>query len=192
MLLTNAEAFAALSIDQQAALQDSAAAAVPGAMEAARNEDREDAAEVCRSGMTFEVASDDDLASFQTAFEPVYAELASDRSTAESLDAISAIKDELGAPANSAECAAAASAGTAPTDRSGFPQGRFESTITDDDWAVSETDVEDVAGTFTMAIEPGVLSILQPVTGDVGFAGEYTVFQDRIEVVSGTDTVTAR
>ncbi len=194
VMFMNVEAFDALSDDQQAALRDSAAAAIPGALEASRTEDREGAAEICRAGMTLDVATASDLAALHAAFEPVYAELAADPTTAGHLDAIAAIKDELGAPPDSAECSASdVMDTTAPTEADGattFPEGRFESTITDEDWAESE--IVDVAGTFTIVVDAGQLTVLQPESGDVGFEGEYTVYDDRIEITDGSDTITAR
>ena len=70
--------------------------------------------------MTMAVATDDELAAMHAALEPVYADLAADPLTAEYLETITAIKEEIAAPPDSAECEPVVS------DRSGFPQGTFQ------------------------------------------------------------------
>lgn len=142
VMFINTDVFDSLSEEQQQALTDAAAAAIPGALDASRTEDRDGAAENCRSEMTTVVATDEELNALRTAFEPIYEAIAADPATGEHLEAITAIKDELGAPADGAECApsdVAAPPVTAPTS-SGEPtplDGVYEVTTPETTWDCS-------------------------------------------------------
>ena len=70
--------------------------------------------------MTMAVATDDELAAMHAALEPVYADLVSDPVTDGYFEAITALKEEIAAPPDGAECEPAV------PDRSGFPQGTFQ------------------------------------------------------------------
>ena len=81
VIVMGKEAFESLTDEQQSALRDAAAAAIPEALAASRAEDEEAAPMLCRRGLTFAAASESDLAELRTALEPVYAELTSDPET---------------------------------------------------------------------------------------------------------------
>lgn len=74
-------------------------------------------------------------------------------------------------------------------ERAIFPEGRFETTVTTDDWG--DTGTERTVGVFTLVVDSEELTILEP-SGDVGFKGTFTVFRDQIEATDGRDTITAR
>ena len=98
------EAFGSLTSDQQSILRDAAKAAVPESLATSRAEDDDAAPVLCRRGMTFAVASPDDLADLRAALDPVYAELTSDPETKSHIDAIKSLKAEVAASAESPPC----------------------------------------------------------------------------------------
>ena len=120
VIVINAERFESLSAEQQTALLDAAQAAIPVSLDAARSEDLDGAAVICGTDMTMAVATDDELAAMHAALEPVYADLVSDPVTDGYFEAITALKEEIAAPPDGAECEPAV------PDRSGFPQGTFQ------------------------------------------------------------------
>ena len=75
-----------------------------------------------------------------------------------------------------------------------IPRGRFVTTITAEDWASCRicAEFETTNGQFAMEITADNWTIFDPSSGDVGFAGNYQVFGDRVEVTDGSDTFTAR
>ena len=199
VIFMNGEAFDALTDDQQAALRDAAAAAVDDALADSRAEDSDAIPLLCQEGMKLAVANDEELAELRDAVEPVYKRITSDPANEKWLGEIATIKDELGAPPDTAQCAAT-SDNNASADV-GFPQGTFEVSITADDYAakgwelgagdVGPDGVQGSTGTFRIVIDDTTITSLDPPNGETGFVGHYTVFRDRIEVTDGTDTVTA-
>jgi TRAP-type C4-dicarboxylate transport system substrate-binding protein len=156
VIVMNAERFESLSAEQQSTLLDAGPAMIPGQLDAARREDNHGATIICRTETAMTVATDEDLAAMHTALEPVYADLASDPVTAEYLEAITALKEEIAAPPDSAECEAA------EPDRSGFPQGTFE----------NDTNRLELAdGLYALTDHNGVL--MSPRAG-------YEVFEDHV------------
>jgi hypothetical protein len=120
VIVMNAERFGSLSAEQQTALRNAGEALIPGELDAARREDVHGATIICRTDTAVAVATEDDLAAMHAALEPVYANLASDPVTAQHIETITALKEQVAAPPDSAECEPAVA------DRSGFPQGTFE------------------------------------------------------------------
>jgi hypothetical protein len=153
--------------------------------------------QLCRRGLTFEVASEGELAGLRTALEPVYAELTADPATKSYLDAITNLKTELAASAEAPACTST----EPPTTASPIPDGTYEATLTGSDWqALTEADwlrlgvsKEDAVfpGVYTMIFDAGEWTFVGP-TGD-GELGSYTVFRDQIEVDISEDwSITAR
>ena len=105
VIFINDDVFDALSEEQQQALRDAAASAVPGAIEASRAEDSEGAEATCNSDMTMATATDDELTTLRAAVAPVYDELRHDATTARFLDEIEALKAEMAAPPDDGICA---------------------------------------------------------------------------------------
>ncbi len=189
VIFMNGEAFEALTDDQQAALRDAAAAAVDDALADSRAEDSDAIPLLCQEGMTLAVANDEELAELHHAVEPVYERITSDAANEEWLGEITAIKNELAAPPDTAQCPATGD-NKASAD-AGFPPGTFETTITADDVADKGWELGGSTGTFRIVIDDATMTVLDPPNGEAGFVGHYTVFRDRIEVTDGTDTVTA-
>ena len=104
VVIINPDVFDSLNEDQQAALRTAATATVPTLIQASRDEDREALDALCSTDLRFVTATDDQLVEIRTALEPVYADLASDPQTADYLEEIAALKQELGAPPDSPAC----------------------------------------------------------------------------------------
>ena len=185
VIVMGTEAFESLTEEQQTALREAAAAAVPETLAADREEDEEAADILCRRGMTFATASESDLAELRAAVEPVYADLRSDPETKSYIDAINSLKREITASAEAPVCDL--KGGVSVT---AFPEGTYESTVTEEDWLKSGWD-DPTTGTFTMELDSGDVTTYQPETGEVAFRGTYTVFRDQIELTGPEDTVTA-
>ena len=105
VIFINDDVFDALSEEQQQALRDAAASALPGAIEASRAEDSDGAEAICNSDMTMVTATDDELAALRAAVAPVYDELRHDATTARFLDEIEALKAEMATPPDGGICA---------------------------------------------------------------------------------------
>lgn len=191
VIVMDKEAFEALTDEQQSILRDAAAAAIPGAVAASRAEDDEAAGALCRRGMTLAVASANELAQLRSALEPVYEELTADPETKSDIDTITSLKAEMAASAEAPACAAGSDTGPSSS-AAAIPNGTYETTVTREDWLRNGVEDEDFkAGVFTMILDSGELTLLEPETRDVGFAATYTVFRDQIEA-TGPDTVNAR
>ena len=108
---------------------------LPDAHDRARADDRDGAVDLCRSGMTLAVASEEQLAALRAAVEPVYEELESDPLTAAYLDEITTIKNELGAPPDTAACddEPTAAVSEPPEGRPTVLDGVYEVSTTADD-----------------------------------------------------------
>jgi TRAP-type C4-dicarboxylate transport system substrate-binding protein len=182
--------FERLAPQQQNALREAAAEAIPAALEDSRAEDDEAVPLLCSGGMTLAVATESDLAEFRGALQPVYEGLNADPATKARIDAIQGLKNTLGVAPEVPQCAAGDAAGSS-NEGVTFPQGRFESTLTADDWVGLE-DQGVTVGTFAMVIDAETLTIVDPGSDEPGFKGTYSVFRDTIEVTDGVDKVTAR
>jgi len=197
VIFAGKEVFESLAPEQQAAIREAAAAAVPEALAAARAEDEEATTELCRRGMTFAVAPESQLAELRRALEPVYAELTADRETKSNIDAITDLKTEIAASAEAPACTST----EPPSTASAIPDGTYETTLTKADWrqmtkadwlksGVSEEEGAH-PGVFRMIFDAGELTFVGP-NGD-GEDGSYTVFRDQIEAQFAPDyIITAR
>jgi TRAP-type C4-dicarboxylate transport system substrate-binding protein len=189
------ELFESLAPNQQTVLREAAAAAVPGALAAARAEDEEAALQLCRRGLTFAVASESDLGALRGALEPVYAELTSDPETRSAIDAITDLKAESAASAETPVCTSIEPPPTALP----IPDGTYETTVTEADYrkgGVSD-EVGAFPGVFRMTFDAGEWTIIGPIRDgellDDGEKGIYTVFRDQIEIEINPDyRITAR
>ena len=63
--------------------------------------------------------------------------------------------------------------------------------MTEEDWTEHGLPAHNV-GVFTMVIENGELTLLDPPDDEIGFRATYSVFRDQIEALGDPDTVTAR
>ena len=186
VIVMGSEAFESLTDEQRSALRAAAAAAVPEALAADREEDEEAADTLCRRGMTFATGSESDLAELRAALEPVYVDLRRDPQTRSYIDAITSLKREITASTETPVCDLEGGVSA-----SAFPEGTYESTVTEEDWLKAAWD-DPTTGTFTMELDSGDVTTYEPETGEIGFRGTYTVFRDQIELTGPEDTVTAR
>lgn len=182
-IVMGAGAFEGLTSQQQDALRDAAAEAIPAALDDSSAEDAQAVPLLCSEGMTLAVAADSDLAELRAALRPVYERLSADPATKAHIEAIRELKSNLGVAPEAPQCRA--------LEVGAFPQGRFESTLTADDWAGLE-DQGVTVGLFAMVIDAETLTILDPGSDEPGFKGTYSVFRDTIEVTDGVDIVTAQ
>ena len=189
VIVMGKEAFESLTDEQQSALRDAAAAAIPGALAASREEDEEAASILCRRGMTFAAASESDLAELRSALEPVYTDLASDPDTESYIAAMTDLKNEIAASAEAPACAPDSDNGPSAS-RAAIPEGTYETTVTEANWNAQGLPTNTV-GVFRMVFEDGEVTILDP-HHEIGFRASYSVFRDQIEAQGSPDTVTAR
>ena len=122
------DVFASLDADQQRALREAAAAAVPAALAASRGEDAEAGPVLCRKGLAFVDASPADLAELRAKVEPVYATISADATDKAHLDAISSLKKTHAIAAEAPVCADEPQAVVADAP---LPDGRYEVEITE-------------------------------------------------------------
>ena len=194
VIVMGKEAFASLTDEQQSALRDAAAAAIPKALEASRAEDEEAAAVLCKRGMTFAAASESELAELRTALEPVHADLTADQESKSYVDAITSLKTEIAASAEAPAC----NSTEPPAAASPIPDGTYETTVTEADYrkrGVSEQ-VGAFPGVFRMIFDAGQWTFIGPIRDGEpkdGEQGDYTVFRDQVEVdISEDFRITAR
>ena len=199
VILMNNDAVESLTSEQREVLRDSAVAAVPDALAASRAEDDNAVPTLCREGITLTVATEVDLGELHAAFQPVYDELAADPATKDYLDAITALKDELAVPPDTAACPAmdTASDTGGAADNIGFPEGTFEMTLTPDDgvWCDQYTPAPYPALHQATLINGNVELLVQvdvDGTMEVGNVATYSVFRDRIELTDALGTMSAR
>jgi TRAP-type C4-dicarboxylate transport system substrate-binding protein len=195
VIFAGKKVYESLTPEHRAVLREAAAAAVPGALEAARAEDEETALQLCRQGMTFALASESELAALRGALEPVYADLRADPETRSALDAITNLKTDVAAAAEAPECTST----EPPVKASPIPDGTYETTLTEADYRKAGVSEELGAnpGVFRMIFDAGEWTFIGPIRegkpNDDGEQGSYTVFRDQIEVVINAEyKITAR
>jgi hypothetical protein len=136
--------------------------------------------------MTFAAASESDVSELRSALEPVYAELSSDPETKSYIDRITGLKTEIAAAADAPAC----DSQEEPESSGAFPEGRYETTVTKEDWAKQGLSPFTV-GTFRLVFANGEVTLFEP-DGAIGFRASYSVFRDQVEAKGDPDTVTAR
>jgi len=189
VIVMGKDAFESLTPEHQAVLREAATAAMPEALAAAQAEDDEAVLQLCRRGLTFEVASEGELAGLRTALEPVYAELTADPATKSYIDAITNLKTELAASAEAPACTSTEPPATA----SPIPDGTYETTVTEADYEKAGVSEEPGAfpGVFRMIFDAGELTIVGPIRDgeviDEGEVGGLTFFRAQIEVYFADD-----
>ena len=188
VIVMGEEVFESLTDEQQSALREAAPAVMQEALATERAADDEAAPIVCRRGLSFVAASEDDVSELRTALEPVYAELTENEETRSYIDAIARLKAEIAASAEAPVCD---SESEEPASAGAFPEGMYETTVTEEDWGEQGLPAHTV-GVFRMVFEDGELTILDPPDDRIGFRASYSVFRDQIEAQGNPDTVTAR
>jgi hypothetical protein len=166
----NTAAFEKLTQDQQATLRDAASAARTWALANTPNE-TESAKAFCGRNGTIVVASEAEMAAFEKAAQPVYAQLEADATTKTLIGQIRELKKSAAAPATVAPCGTPAStpATSAPVvtvdaaATATFPNGVFRMEITADQMIAAKADPKwshDVAGVWTITFDHENLTIV--------------------------------
>ena len=164
VIVMGEEVFESLTDEQQSALREAAPAVMQEALATERAADDEAAPIVCRRGLSFVAASEDDVSELRTALEPVYAELTENEETRSYIDAIARLKAEIAASAEAPVCD---SESEEPASAGAFPEGMYETTVTEEDWGEQGLPA-DTVGVFRMVFEDGELTILDPPTTGSG------------------------
>jgi TRAP-type C4-dicarboxylate transport system substrate-binding protein len=185
VIVMGSDSFEKLTPSQRNVLQQAATDAIPAALDASRAEDEQATPALCREGMKLIKASDGAIADLRIAFRSVYADLNANPATHAHLAAIQELKASLAQSPEAPQCPKGVAVDS-PTGV-GFPQGTFETTVTQDDWGDMEGEPP---AEIDMVIDAETVTILDD--GEIGFKGTYTVFRDTLEVSDGVDEVTAR
>ncbi len=187
VVFINAETFASLNADQRSALHDAAGAIVDGVIEDARGDDAGAVQELCESGMTLVEATDDDLVELRQAVQPVYDDIASEPENAAWLAEIEALKDEVGAPPDTAACTSPEA--TITDSATAAIEGTYQWTITDEialERGTPEDQTEELLATYPMTItvtlEDGqwTMSFVDDTGVSDTYRGTFTVVRDHI------------
>jgi TRAP-type C4-dicarboxylate transport system substrate-binding protein len=188
VILADKDVFESLTPDQQAVLREAATVAIPGALEASRAEDEEAARNLCRRGLPFVTASAEDLAELRSALEPVYEQIAADPDAETALDAISGLKSQVAAAAESPLVCSADSSSVA----SGLiPDGTYEMTMTREEAlrGGAELEAEYDITLFRVTFDGGDVDIVEFLGGPGGQAESgghwtYSTYRDRVEITA--------
>jgi TRAP-type C4-dicarboxylate transport system substrate-binding protein len=206
VIIANPTTFDSLTQLQQSALLEAGASILADASTALRKEDDTAMPVLCAS-MTVATASNIDLAALLTAFEPMYADLAAKSGVASHLEAITDIKDDLAAGAESPECPAQSEVEASV----GFPEGTYRSSARSSDFAAAcgpgegpgadsgepvEGSADDLEFIFEVTFHAGILERYYFLDGErvLETVWTYQVFRDRIEIsdTGGGTGTTAR
>ena len=192
VLFANADVYESLDETEQAALTTVFEAGVQASWALLDSEETNSGESLCNAGMQFPTAGDDQLAGLRSEIEPIYGQLAADPETNGFLNAITAIKGDLGAPPHTVNCPQV-EPGSTGTDIEGPPEGTYTMTLSPSD-APADCPLEPPVETlFTMTLANGSVEMWAQVGGagserELGWAGPYAAFRDRIEL----GTMTAR
>jgi TRAP-type C4-dicarboxylate transport system substrate-binding protein len=196
VMVIRTNVFESLAPEQQDALRQAAAAALPAALDDSRADDDDAAPALCREGMTLAVASESDLAELRAALQPLYEELDADPEAKAHLDAILDLKAELNAAPEAPTCPASDTESATASD---FPDGTYEMTLTKqeaiDGCMGVEAEYDETL--FELTLDAGSLQQFVELGGrggkrEAAFTGTYEVFRDRIELSDSMGTMSAR
>jgi TRAP-type C4-dicarboxylate transport system substrate-binding protein len=196
VLFTSKKAFASLAPAERAWLREAARDAIPHALVAVRAGDREAVSGLCSRGLKLVAATAADLSRLRAAVAPVYADLEQEPETRSFIESITQMRARLPGPAEPSTCSTPArpAAGV-------IPNGSYAVTITREDARRGGLSPKDDLSRlrqkrFRLVLNSGAF-ILYEVhpngRAEVGFAGRYSVYRDRIEVIGDNgDKLTAR
>jgi TRAP-type C4-dicarboxylate transport system substrate-binding protein len=104
-IIAGPEAWERLTDEQRKILQDAAKVAQSAALDASRSEDTDALSDLCGAGIAVSSATPEQLAAFETAFEPVYEQIESAGAASKAwLEKIRALKADSATPPDSATC----------------------------------------------------------------------------------------
>jgi TRAP-type C4-dicarboxylate transport system substrate-binding protein len=164
VLFINQHTFAALDQTQRDALQAAAQSALPATLAFQQGDEKEAAANLCRSGLRFVSASGTELASLRRAVQPVYAHLERDPQTKAAINQIQAIRSSAPSAPDAPECSHATS--TAAAARQPTPiDGVYRMTTTPQDVVAAGSPAADAGpsnyGTWIYVFDRGQFAITQ-------------------------------
>jgi TRAP-type C4-dicarboxylate transport system substrate-binding protein len=196
VLFTSKKAFASLAPAERAWLRQAARDAIPRALVALRAKDREAVSGLCSRGVKLVTAAAADLVRLREAVAPVYAHLEREPETRSFIKSITQMRARLPGAAEPPTCSTRLrrSAGA-------IPNGSYAVTITREDARRGGLSPQDDLSQlrekrFRLVLNAGafVLYEVHPNRrAEVGFAGRYSVYRDRIDVIGDNgDQLTAR
>ena len=185
-VVINSKRFAALDQAQQGVLRDAATAtrdwgvkAMPATADEAKRH--------CQNGHTVVLATPADLAAFQRAAQPVYADLEKDAQTKALIAGIRGLASRTAPPPPVAACGPAAAVTPSVQPAAGtFPDGVYRKTVSEQAMlaaGVSGRDAKDHAGLWTMTFDKGIFTIQQ--RGYPAGRGVYCLSDGKITVAEG-------
>ena len=204
VIMANPAVFSSLAPSQQDALTGAANAVLDDALRITADSDPDAMAKLCAAGVTFDVATDAQLAELEAAVRPVVDKLRTDRAMAGQLDEIEALKVEVAAPPNVLVCTPQPD--THSADSLGIPDGTYTRTVTVGDIRRSgaeaglqeigldltgEPDSDGVTGTLVFAGGLLTKDDVDIVTGEPGDQEQftYTTYRGRIRMSGPLDIV---
>lgn len=165
-IIVNDDRFSALTSTQRGWLEEAASTAATGST-ALYADEEQTLVDLCERGARAREATPEQLAEFERAFRPVYAELERDPATRAAINRIRALKETIEAPAGltaPASCAGAAEVETAAdgTDTGGL-EGRYRWTLEWEDvtsapagnWKTTAVQESEFPYTLTLTLGPG-------------------------------------
>ena len=190
VLFANGAAFENLSGAQRTVLQEAAAAAQKKAL-ADRPSDVEAGTAWCTDGGTIMLTSDEQVAAFQKASQPVFDQLQQNAFNAESIAAIRELKTKTQPSPNAQACASesAASMQASTEDQtwsqSLFPNGVWQVELSEDDvvrMGVLKSNAPEWAGTWTWTFQDGKAHLKAEVDITIECDGTYKVVKDFVRI----------
>ena len=169
VLFMNKKAFGALNDRQRRALGSAARAALAPTLAEDRHDEQESARTLCRRGLRFVTASDDDLARLRRAVAPVYERLARDPLTRKAVAQITALRSEVAASARSETPSCAATVGTSGAAKVTPIDGVYRLDTTREESLAAGTPANDLVsenyGRWRFVLDRGRLSYTQSSEG---------------------------
>ncbi|WP_041789550.1 TRAP transporter substrate-binding protein [Microlunatus phosphovorus] len=198
VIIGNPDAYQKLTDDQRTILTTAAKDAIGVATEAERTADARAIASLCKSGLTFEQASNADLANLHKALVPVTDTIHQQPGNAAVLDQITDLKNAIHRAPESADCAKAESTDQPLTTRY---DGTYEMTIvwpdvkTEDARCVEGPEGGPGGAIYEMEFDRGTWRQWVRVGGrgatrELGAEGQYRFFKDQLQIleVDGSTT----
>jgi TRAP-type C4-dicarboxylate transport system substrate-binding protein len=165
VLFMNLKAFDALSGPQRTALLGAARAALPATLKVEQQGNDDATANLCRRGVKFLTAGDDDLAAMHEAVQPVYDRLERDHATRTAIEQIKALRTGTAATADAPTCSKPSAPATATGHRTPI-DGRYRIHTTAADLRAAGAPESDINpsnyGTYEVVLDRGRFRIGTP------------------------------
>lgn len=197
VLFAGKKAFASLTPWERRLLRQAALDAIPGALLSVQSGEREATLGLCARGMKLVTATAANLSRLRAAVAPVYEGLEREPDTRSFIDSIAQMRHTLSAPAEPARTCE----GRRRPATGAIPNGSYTVTITRDDARRGGLSPEDDLSRlrekrFKLVLNSGAFVLYEVRPNgrtEVGFAGRYSVYRDRIDVIGDNgDKLAAR